>query len=215
MSLLDKDAEQTQVNQGGEAINEIALETVGFELIPETDGVSPDAPELDISIDTKAEAQEAIAALQSVTVTIDEQPDQQHQDEEEEELDPEQVLRASNMTAAIATGAIAEGAEFFIKGVKYDDEQRADFQAHLAAVLAKNGGAMPPWLAEFLADWEEELKLARKFVVLGWAGLQQHREFKEQEAKRVIHMPENVPQKPAKERQRVPKEMTTRGGAHG
>lgn len=89
--------------------------------------------------------------------------------EEESEIATEdETSAAAEVTAAITAGTVATAIEFFLKPVKVDDETRETFAEKLAPVFAKHDGAMPPWLARLIADWEEERKLAVFLVAAGW-----------------------------------------------
>jgi len=125
-----------------------------------------------------------------------------------EEADEEERQLSAQMMAAGATGGIATGVEFFIKGANVTEQQRLEFYEALYPVLAKNDGAMPPWLAKILADWMDELKLARKVVAIGWAIKDQ---VKEDRAKEIV-LPAEMPG-PEKQRVRVPKEETSKEAA--
>ncbi|WP_261840888.1 hypothetical protein [Aliamphritea ceti] len=76
---------------------------------------------------------------------------------------------AAQLTAAAATGGISTVIEKVFKPAEISDEQRKEFMEALTPVLMKSGGVMPPWLAKILADWKEELELAKKTVCIGWA----------------------------------------------
>lgn len=101
---------------------------------------------------------------------------------ESEAVDDEQTEVAAAVTASMTAGALATGIEFLFKPVKIDDETRTTFADRLAAVLEKNDGALPPWLARLIAEWEEERKLAMFLVITGWEIKNQYRAAKLAEA---------------------------------
>ncbi len=127
----------------------------------------------------------------------------------ETEVTSEEAQAAAMMTAAVATGGIATGIEFFLKPAQVSDQQRSEFAAALAPVLAKSNGQLPAWLVRLLADWQEELLLARKTVAIGWAIRDQ---YKTEKAKQIT-LPDDVPGPGEKPRVRVPAEETTQAAA--
>ena len=174
-----------------------------FALNQEQDGPEEQAPDF---------AGDVLASLEGVEVEGGKpvsQPAANDQPAESEEMTPEARLMAAQMTAAVATGGLATGIEFFLKGAKVSDGQRLEFAEALAPVLAKSNGTLPPWLTKLLADWDEELKLARKTVAIGWAIREQ---LKAERAKEIT-LPEIVPGPEPKQRVRVPKEETSQEAA--
>lgn len=196
--------QETQGNQ--ETPGEETQTGEQFQLVQEQDGQQE--PEINIS---QATADDVIGDLENIAIEEDEPgPVSAAQlPAPAEELTPEQAKVAAQMTAAVATGTIATGVEFFLKPAKVSDEQRNEFKDALAAVLAKSGGVMPEWMARFLDEWQEELHLARKTVAIGWAIKEQ---VKAEKAKQ-IDMPAQVPGRGDKPRHRVPKEDTARSAA--
>lgn len=179
----------------GKAVEEQET-ALDFDLQQEQDGIEPEADALDILDD-----------LAGVEVDGGKNPTGGTQPEAPAAVSDEERHLAAQMTAAVATGAIATGLELFVKPAKVTDQQRAEFAAALAPVLAKSDGTLPPWLARLLADWQEELALARKTVAIGWAIREQ---VKAERAKEIL-LPETVPG--PKPRVRVPAEETSQEAA--
>lgn len=194
--MLQPDEEQTlpPVETQGEN------PSLQFELVQEQDG---DVAEESVANVSQVTAEDSIEDLENFAVDDEEAP--QNLPAESEELTPEQASIAAQMTAAMVTGTVATGIEFFVKPAKVSDDQRNEFKDALAAVLAKSGGVMPEWLARLLDEWKEELVLARKTVAIGWAIKDQ---VKEERAKQ-IDMPVNVPGRGDKPRYRVPREESS------
>lgn len=102
-------------------------------------------------------------------------------------VDPALALMRARVTAAMATGSMAEGVEFFLKPVKISETQREEFMQALTPVLLKNNGTMPQWLADIIDGWKDELVLARKTIAIGYAIYEQRRDYQaaQQEKPRV------------------------------
>ena len=127
----------------------------------------------------------------------------------ETEITSEEAQAAAMMTAAVATGGIATGIEFFLNPAKVSDQQRSEFAEVLAPVLAESNGEMTDWLVRLLADWKEELLLARKTVSNRCAIRDQ---YKTEKAKQIT-LPDDVPGPGEKPRVRVPAEETAQAAA--
>lgn len=140
----------------------------GVEVVSETitvDVTEPDTSDADVL--SSLDAVEVEADSTSVTMTSE------GGEAAPPELTDIEKQIAAQLTAAATTGGISTVVERVFKPATISDDQRREFMEALTPVLLKGDGVLPPWLAKILADWKEEIALARKTVAIGWAVYEQ------------------------------------------
>lgn len=155
-------------------------DNIEIEVIEAADGVTVEPETITVDV-TEANASDAevLSSLDAVEVEPDSVSVTMTSEGAESapaELTDIEKQMAAQITAAAATGGISTVVEKVFKPAKISDKQRQEFMEALTPVLLKSNGVLPPWLAKILADWKEELELAKKTVALGWVVYEQVQE---------------------------------------
>lgn len=159
----------------------VTAETEGFELEQEIDGADLEViGDLDESTAGPESLGDDAADLEAIDLS-EYEPQPQGETEQPQELDDEARKLQAEVSAAAVAAVLAEAIQFTLKPVKIEGNTREEFAGKLAPVLEKHDGQLPPWLASLIANWREEIGLARFMVAAGWEIRSKYKEEKRKE----------------------------------